>query len=123
MRTVSLGLTLAVAVGMTLFLASIAWRERDRGAALLAASVGLCAAVGARDWIVLRLLHDYNAYTWARYVVGPAKFISQRRREAPDVQEQRVDSRTRRALTAAKASAKRLEQCPAGRWHAAANGC
>ena len=69
MRTVSLGLTLAVAVGMTLFLASIAWRERDRGAALLAASVGLCAAVGARDWIVLRLLHDYNAYTWARYVI------------------------------------------------------
>lgn len=56
-------------------------------------------------------------------IVGPAKFISRRRREAPDVQEQRVDSRTLRALTAAKASAKRLEQCPAGRWHAAANGC
>jgi hypothetical protein len=56
-------------------------------------------------------------------VVGPAKFISRRRRAAPDVQEQRVDTRTLRALTAATASAKRLEQCPAGRWHAAANGC
>lgn len=58
-----------------------------------------------------------------QYVVGPAKFISRHRREAPDVQEQRVDSRTLRALTAVKASAKRLEQCPAGRWHAAASGC
>lgn len=57
------------------------------------------------------------------FLVGPAKFISRHRREAPDVQEQRVDSRTLRALTAAKASAKRLEQCPAGRWHAAASGC
>ncbi|HWP20125.1 MAG TPA: ATP-binding protein [Burkholderiaceae bacterium] len=69
MRTVSLGLTLAVATGMTAYLAWIALRERDRLAALLAASIAVCAAVGARDWVVLRLLHDYNAYTWARYVI------------------------------------------------------
>lgn len=69
LRTVSLGLTLAVAIGMAAYLGAVAWRERDGNAALLAASVGLCAAVGARDWVVLRLLHDYNAYTWARYVI------------------------------------------------------
>jgi DNA-binding transcriptional LysR family regulator len=73
----------------------------------------------------LRTVHPllgYELHT-GNELVGPAKFISRRRLEAPDVQEQRVDTRTRRALAAATASAKRLEQCPAGRWHAAANGC
>ncbi|WP_170162354.1 sensor histidine kinase [Caldimonas tepidiphila] len=71
LRTLLLLLILGVVSACTLVLARIAWRERSLSAALLSVCAATAVAVGARDWVVFRLLHDYDAYTWARFVTLP----------------------------------------------------
>lgn len=75
LRTVHLLLILALTVGMTLFLAHYTVRERSRTGALLCLCALVGAVFGARDWIVFRLLHDYDAYTWSRYAIVFLLFV------------------------------------------------
>ncbi|MCW7538849.1 histidine kinase [Aquabacterium sp. A7-Y] len=75
LRTLHLLLTLAVTTGMALYLAHYTVRERSRTGALLCLSALGGVGFGARDWIVFRLQHDYEAYTWARYAIVLLLFV------------------------------------------------
>lgn len=61
--------TLAVAVWLAGLLLRTAWRERSLAAQLLSAVSVASAVLGARDFWVLRVLHDYGAWTWSRYTI------------------------------------------------------
>lgn len=75
LRTLQLLLTLLVTTGMALYLAHYSVQERSRTGALLCLSALAGVAFGARDWVAFRLLHDYDAYTWARYAIVLLLFV------------------------------------------------
>lgn len=68
-RTLLLVGTLLVAVWLLSVLLVTAWRQRSSAALLLALATLVCGAVGARDFWVFRVLHDYGALTWSRYTI------------------------------------------------------
>lgn len=69
LHSVGLAGTLAVAVWLAMLLLRTAWQERSLPAQLLSAVSVASAALGARDFWVLRVLHDYGAWTWSRYTI------------------------------------------------------
>lgn len=69
LRTLLLGGTLAIALGLLPILLWTAWRERSSAALLLGAAALVSAAVGARDFVVFRVLDDYGAWAWSRYTI------------------------------------------------------
>jgi len=68
-RTLLLVGTLLVAVWLLAVLLVTAWRQRSSAALLLALATSVSGAVGARDFWVFRVLHDYGALTWSRYTI------------------------------------------------------
>lgn len=69
LHTLLLGGTLAVVVWLLPVLLRTAWRERSHAALLLAGATLFSVAVGARDFWVFRVLHEYGAVTWSRYTI------------------------------------------------------
>ncbi|MBA3591515.1 sensor histidine kinase, partial [Methylibium sp.] len=69
LRGVLLGGTLLVIGWLLPVLFAEAWRERSTAALLLSAAALASVVVGARDFVVFRVLHDYGAVTWSRYTI------------------------------------------------------
>ncbi|MET0211258.1 MAG: ATP-binding protein [Burkholderiaceae bacterium] len=69
LRTLLLGGTLAIVLWLTGVLLYAAWRLRTLAAALLAGAAAVSLAVGARDFWIFRMQHDYGALTWTRYTI------------------------------------------------------
>jgi len=69
LRTVMLGGSLAIVVWVSALLLLAAWRLRTLAAVLLAATALVGLAVGARDFWVFRMQHDYGALAWSRYTI------------------------------------------------------
>lgn len=69
LRTVHLLLTLLVTVITAGFLARLALGQRTPTGWLLLAAAATGGGFGLRDWIVFRVWHDYEAYTWTRYAI------------------------------------------------------
>jgi signal transduction histidine kinase len=69
LRTLLLAGTLGNVLWLFAALAATAARSRATPARLLAAAAGISVAVGARDFLVFRVFHDYGALTWSRYTI------------------------------------------------------
>lgn len=69
LRTLLLAGTLGTVLWLFAALAATATRSRATPARLLAAAAGISVAVGARDFVVFRVFHDYGALTWSRYTI------------------------------------------------------
>lgn len=69
LRTAHLLMALVVTVVTAGFLARHALAQRSRTGWLLLAATLTGGVFGLRDWITLRVLHDYEAYPWTRYAI------------------------------------------------------
>ncbi|HEU4460462.1 MAG TPA: ATP-binding protein [Methylibium sp.] len=69
LRTLLLAGTLAIVVWLTAMLLLAAWRLRTLAALLLAGAAAVSLAVGARDFWIFRMQHDYGALAWSRYTI------------------------------------------------------
>lgn len=69
LRTLNLLLALLMVVAAAIYLLWMTWRTRSATAAVLGAAGVVGALFGLRDWMILRIAHDYEAVTWTRYVI------------------------------------------------------
>lgn len=69
LRTANLLLAMLFAAGAAGWLGHLAWKTRSTLMAGLSLAGLAAAGIGLRDWVVLRVLFDFEAITWTRYFI------------------------------------------------------